>query len=270
MGLAKSKDGLKWTKFNHGHPVLRHGEPGTPDSTKVDHPCVLTFDGKFHMWYTAGDRGSQYKISYATSPDGVHWTRENDGQPVLRPGKEGSFDCRVLLHPWVVRDDNGLLHMWYNGIGVQDFFLVGHATSRDGIHWKRENDGQPVLYPSQISGYDREAYVYNVSVLYKSKTFHMWYTMVTPQDYGPTMYRKRGDDQVCNAIGYAVSKDGTTWMKDNAYTVVNGRRGELDAYGSCAASVVPREDGLWMYYTMSDNGHNYRVGLIKCKGKRAE
>ena len=79
-----------------------------------------------------------------------------------------------------------------------------------------------------------------------------------------------GDDQVCNAIGYAVSKDGTTWKKDNAYTVVNGRRGELDAYGSCAASVVPREDGLWMYYTMSDNGRNYRVGLIKCKGKRAE
>ena len=67
VGLAKSTNRLNWTKTNNGDPVLEHGPPGTFDSTKVDHPAVLFFDNKFHMWYTAGDADSQYKIGYATS-----------------------------------------------------------------------------------------------------------------------------------------------------------------------------------------------------------
>jgi len=119
IGLAKSKDGLHWTKFNRGKPIFVHGQPGSADSTKIDKPAVLHFGGKFHMWYTAGDDTSQYKIGYATSPDGISWKRENNGQPVLGPGAKGKFDDAVLLHPAVVRDDKGLLHIWYNGVGPQ-------------------------------------------------------------------------------------------------------------------------------------------------------
>ena len=163
IGLATSDDGLRWTKANNGQPVLKHGAPGTFDSTKVDHPAVLRFDGKFHMWYTAGDKRSRYTIGYATSPDGIRWTRENDARPVLKPGQQGKFDDQVVLHPAVVRDDNGLLHIWCNGVGPQRSFRVGHATSRDGIHWTRQNNGQPVLEPSVVGEF-HEGYVYNVFV----------------------------------------------------------------------------------------------------------
>ena len=241
VGLATSRDGLNWTRANDGHAVLRHGPPGTFDSTKVDHPAVLHFGGRFHMWYTAGDEGSQYKIGYATSPDGITWKRENNGQPVLGPGAGGKFDDTVVLHPAVVRDDTGLLHIWYNGVGPQKSFRVGHATSRDGVDWTRQNNGDPVLEPGMIDGRP-EQYVFNVMVLLEQGTYHMWYSSalnVVPRRFQPE----------AGAIVYASSQDGTRWTKYREPVFYNGPRGSLDGYGAYACYVVRRDDGLWMYYS---------------------
>ena len=58
VGLAISDDGLSWQKANGGQPVLRHGPAGSFDETKVDHPTVVYFDNRFHMWYTGGNDGT--------------------------------------------------------------------------------------------------------------------------------------------------------------------------------------------------------------------
>lgn len=254
VGLATSNAGLVWTKKNNGDPVLDHGPPGTFDSTKVDHPAVLFFDDKFHMWYTAGDADSQYKIGYATSEDGIDWRRENDARPVLGPGAEGKFDERVVLHPAVVRDQSGLLHIWYNGDGPQRSFWIGHATSRDGIHWERQNGGDPVLEPSKVGG-RKELYVYNVMVLLQDGTYHMWYSTALDIDDRGRLKAKG------NGIVYAHSQDGTQWTKDAVPTLVNGDPGSLDAYACFACYVVPRPDGLWMYYSAGSQYQRYTTTL---------
>ena len=59
-----------WTKANGGEPIFRHGPPGAPDSTKVDHPAVVRFDGRFHMWFTMGGEDSSYTIGYAITARG--------------------------------------------------------------------------------------------------------------------------------------------------------------------------------------------------------
>lgn len=249
IGLATSSDGLEWTNANGGQPVLRHGPPGSFDSTKVDHPAVVRFDGKYHMWYTAGDAASRYKIGYATSIDGVVWQRENNAQPVLGPGEAGRFDDQVVLHPAVLRDDEGTLHMWYNGVGPQQSFRVGYATSLDGIHWERQNNGDPVLTPSEVDG-RMEQYVYNVMALLEDGTFHMWYTSMFDEHY--QQYAPES-----NGIVYAQSTDGTHWIKDSAPIFYNGPQGSLDEYAAYAPYVVRREDALWMYYSV---GHLVDTG----------
>jgi predicted GH43/DUF377 family glycosyl hydrolase len=258
VGLATSKDGLQWTKQNDGYPVFEHGLPGTFDSTKVDHPTVLRFDGKFHMWYTAGDKNSRYTIGYATSPDGIHWTRENNSQPVFGPGNPGQFDDQIVLHPAVVRDDSGLLHMWYNGVGPQESFRVGHATSREGILWARENAGRPVVEPSVVDDFE-EGYVYNVFVMQENCRFHMWYSAWAPND------RKTGANHNC--ITHAVSPDGNSWKKDSTPTLTNGVRGSIDEYACFACSIIPRDDQWWMYYSAGSGSTSgpYRVSLAKCQ-----
>ena len=258
IGLAISRDGLNWSKQNGGDPVFKHGRKGTFDSSKVDHPAVLTFNGKYHMWYTAGDDRSRYTIGYATSADGIHWQRENSGQPVITPGKQGKFDDRMVLHPAVVRDNTGLLHIWYNGVGPQKSFRVGHATSRDGIRWTRQNNGDPVLEPSVVGEF-REGYVYNVFVLLEGDTYHMWYSAWAE--------RERKDGPNHNGITYAVSTDGTRWKKDSVPTLVNGAPGQLDAYACFACYIIRHDAGLWMYYSAApgktkSNGP-YRLSLAK-------
>ena len=257
IGLATSSDGLKWTKANDGKPVFTHGGPGTSDETKVDHPAVLHFDGRFHMWYTAGDLNSRYKIGYAVSPDGYHWQRQNEGRPVLGPGAEGKFDDQVVLHPAVVRDAAGVLHIWYNGVGPQKVFEVGHATSRDGIHWKRENDGQSVLRAGRVSG-NPEEYVYNVMVLLEDGVYRMWYSSARS-------FKLNGRNAWNgSAIVYAESRDGTHWKRDTVQTLVCGEAGSDDAYACFAPYVVRRDDGLWMYYSMGSEYRHYQVGFAKC------
>lgn len=256
IGLATSDDGLTWSKRNGGRPVFRHGPAGSFDSTKVDHPTVLRYDGQFHMWYTAGDDRSNYTIGYATSPDGRQWTRANNAKPVFGTGAPGSFDDQQVLHPAVVRDAGGLLHMWYNGVGPQKSFRVGHATSRDGIHWTRQNQGRPVLTPGVVGDFE-EGYVYNVFVLQQDGQFHMWYSAWTTDD------RRTGPNH--NAIIHAVSADGIAWQKDSVPTITNGPTGSIDEYACFACCVVPRDSGLWMYYSAGSGstGGPYRVSLAK-------
>ena len=242
IGLATSPDGLSWTKANGGEPIFRHGPPGAPDSTKVDHPAVVRFDGRFHMWFTMGDEDSSYTIGYATSENGIDWTRRNQGQPVLGTGVKGKFDDQVVLHPAVVRDDSGKLHLWYMGSGPQQGFRLGYATSHDGIHWIRENDGNPVVEPETL-GDVTEEYVYNCMVLLEGETFHMWYSAGTGIRSGEVVPRG-------NCIRHAVSTDGVHWEKDREPTLCNGPRGSIDEYAAFAPYVVRRDDGLWMYYSI--------------------
>ena len=256
IGLATSKDGIHWEKQNGGAPVFKHGEPGTFDSTKVDHPTVVRYDGKFHMWYTAGDANSRYTIGYATSKDGRAWTRRNRGRPVLGPGRKGQFDDQVVLHPAVIRDTRGVLHLWYNGVGPQNSFRVGHATSHDGVHWTRSNNGKPVLTPSRVGPFD-EGYVYNVFVMQQGAKFHMWYSAWSKGE--PTT----GPNH--NGITHAVSDDGIRWIKDPVPTITNGRAGTIDEYACFACYVVRRNHRWWMYYSSATGpgGKFYRVSLAK-------
>ena len=255
IGLAISRDGLHWNKA--GGPVLTPGGVGTADETKADHPAVVRFGGRFHMWYTAGPRDSRYRICYATSADGARWERQNGGRPVLGPGQQGKFDDRVVLHPTVVRDESGLLHMWYNGVGPQKDFLIGHATSRDGITWDRPKGGDPVLSPGTASG-RQEIYVYNPMVLLENGIYRMWYSSalaITPRG----RYAPHG-----SAIVYAESRDGTNWTRDEVFTLLSGDEGEADAYACFAPYVVRRGAALWMYYSMGSAYQRYQTGLAKC------
>ena len=257
IGLATSRNGLQWTKRNHGKPVFRHGPDGAFDATKVDHPAVLFFEDRFHMWYTAGDAESRYTIGYATSRDGIEWTRANEARPVLTPGRPGQFDDQLVLHPAVVRDETGLLHMWYNGVGPQESFRVGHAVSRDGVHWERENRGLPVLEPHHVDEFE-EGYVYNVFVMREEGMFHMWYSAWT------TDGRVSGPNH--NGITHAVSRDGNRWVRDDTPTLTNGVAGSLDDYACFACWIIRGGDEFRMYYSAASGGADgvYRVCLATC------
>jgi len=74
--------------------VLDVGSSGSFDSTHVLPGTVLKEDGTYKMWYSGtndSNRETNLQIGYATSPDGINWTR-NGTTPVLPMGGINDWD----------------------------------------------------------------------------------------------------------------------------------------------------------------------------------
>ena len=93
IGYATSTDGINWEKYI-GNPVLDLGAVGTWDESEVMHPSVVYDGSTYHMWYNGYGQNVQ-RTGYATSPDGINWTKYS-GNPVLTIGNPGTWDDYML------------------------------------------------------------------------------------------------------------------------------------------------------------------------------
>lgn len=133
IGLAKSRDGITWTREQES-PVVANGKPGEIDSIQAAGPFVLRHGNRFEMWYGAYD--DKHRIAFATSPDGIAWTKHG-AVTGLRGADAGE------LGPSVYFDGTQYL-MFYNSVqGTQ--WLLYAATSTDGQNWVPAYDGRPVV-----------------------------------------------------------------------------------------------------------------------------
>ena len=93
IGMATSPDGIVWTKYDDpsttdppfakSDPVLRPGPEGSWDAVGVWECAVRKTTSGWEMFYTGSDLQS-VQIGYATSADGVHWTKHDDN-PIFVP-----------------------------------------------------------------------------------------------------------------------------------------------------------------------------------------
>ena len=139
---VESNDGRTWTRppvagnDPNPAPVLTAGAPGAWDAGGVFGADVL-YDpadatAPYRMYYS-GLSADVRAIGYATSSDGIAWTKRAD--PALRPGLPGARDAHAVAHPSVIKD-GGLFKMWYEG-DDSTVKAIGYATSVDGVAWKR-------------------------------------------------------------------------------------------------------------------------------------
>ncbi len=237
IGYAWSYDGINWTR--HPAPVLSPGNSGW-DSKGVSAPSVLKKDGLWHMWY-AGKDLSRYGIGYATSSDGITWTKYPNN-PVLTASAEGADDADIVS-PHVLFQ-GGIFHMWYAGRG--DSNQIFYATSPDGVHWTKHANN-PVLHLGGDYEWDNGE-IAAPSVIWTGARFEMWY-----QGYS------RGTLQ--RYLGHAVSPDGIIWSKDALNPVLGLEPNTWDGYSVYYPSVVLRGDGQLMLWYQGEAGENQQKQL---------
>lgn len=106
-------------------PVFTGAGPGHWDARIRERGWILREGDLYRMWYTGFERDSSplLKLGYATSHDGIHWTR-HDQNPIY--DQHWVEDMMVVLH-------QGTYYMFAEGKGDQAQML----TSEDGIRWKR-------------------------------------------------------------------------------------------------------------------------------------
>jgi len=265
IGLATSTDGISWSRYAE-NPVLKTGPRGAWDSLSVRAPWVIYeggvykmwFEGQYRVWYVrehdAGRRGIGWRsewsivtsaIGYATSTDGIHWTKYS-GNPVLTAGKTGRWDDGRISDPVVVSSGSSYI-MYYTGISRQGTTSrIGVATSDDGIHWTKRD--APISIPIGSSGWD--SYTRKLGGVTKvGNTYLMWYAGGSGP-YQPLQ------------IGFAESTDGITWKAypDNP-VITHGNVGTWDGGGIFSPVVVAVGDKYYVYYIANQVIRGYSIGV---------
>lgn len=142
IGLARSRDGLRWEK--HPQPVLALGPRGAWDERAVADPYVVRSGADFYMFYLGEDRARRQRLGVARSRDGIRWQKLR-ANPVLELGEPGAFDEVGLGEP-AVWASHGWYWMLYTGRDRQERRRLGLARSPDGIRWQRVSP-RPVFEP---------------------------------------------------------------------------------------------------------------------------
>jgi len=162
VGHIQASGSQAWTKAG---VVLDRGLPGEPDSHELNAPSVIYDGGEYKMWY-AGTTGSMTgSILYATSPDGVSWTKHGT---VLAPGSPPE---NVNVHYPCVMKDGVMYKMWYSGYDGSHYRIF-YATSADGLTWNRQ---RLVLDIGPNGSYD-DNFAVSPFVLKEGSAYRMWYS----------------------------------------------------------------------------------------------
>jgi len=214
------------------------------DSSGTRMNSMLFENGTFKVWY-GGTDGTHWKIGYATSMDGINWTKQNGGNPVLNLGAGGTWDSNHVSHPIVI-NDAGTYKMWFCGHDGSTW-QVGYATSSDGISWNK-NANNPVMKVKGGTFYSSG--VYTGSVIKENGIYKMW------------MVGYIGGGNAGIRIGYATSNNGIAW-NINANTILAlGVGGSFDSTANNAPNVWRAGNRYFMTYSGYD-GNTMQIGAAE-------
>lgn len=240
IGVATSSDGISWTK-HAANPVFEAGAPGAWDALGVGDPSV-SYDGIFFTMHYTGYGASGRAIGFATSDDGIAWTR-SEANPVLAASAQGTaWDDREVYTPWVLREGTSYT-MWYGGTGARHR-AVGRASSDDGIAWVKQL--APVLEPQVL-----EALTSKPCVLERGGQYRMWYLAIHETPSGGAFP---------GVIDYAQSRDGIEWTL-NRLALAPGPAESWDGEALRAACVLEEAAGTRMWYAGTSASGEGAIGV---------
>jgi hypothetical protein len=171
IGTATSPDGIHWQK--HGSPLLAPHDAWEKTSLQCPNVLYDAASGQYKMWYCGGEQYEPDAVGYATSPDGVTWTRYG-ANPIYEAGsgwenyKVGSFQVHQV---------GAWYYAFYNAFQQQPFVCrVGMARSRNGVtNWER-HPNNPILAPGRPCTWNA-AMIYKPTALWdeRKQRWDVWF-----------------------------------------------------------------------------------------------
>jgi hypothetical protein len=162
IGFGRSEDnGVSFKKLGEG-PLLEYS-PDEPFT--MSGPKIRFFDGKYFLFYIAGDAWVlkdgkpeiSHKIRMATSEDGIHWTKHHKNLISDNWGQNESQASPDVFYK------NGKYHMFFCGWVPHDFRQtllrkIGYAWSTDLVNWTRDDSKAGIDISDD--GFDNEMVAY--------------------------------------------------------------------------------------------------------------
>jgi predicted GH43/DUF377 family glycosyl hydrolase len=236
-----------WTRIS-ADPILSPQGDGF-ESAGTFNPAVVKKDGKFVMLYRAQDKKGTSSLGYASSDDGVHFTRRP--APVLvsdAPYEKGGGveDPRLIKF-------GRTYYLTYTGFNNVDGQGPDHrdaqlclATSTDLIHWKRHG----VIIPSYKGNWNVKWTKSGAIVPQKvNGKYWMYY-----------LGDAKGKD---TQMGIAYSTDLLHWTGTLDQPVLSSRPGMFDSQVvEPGPPPVITPQGIFLVYNGADDKSIYSTGWV--------
>ncbi|MFC1999233.1 hypothetical protein ACFLXE_00555 [Chloroflexota bacterium] len=159
VGYATSPDGSTWTKSG-SNPVMGPGAAGAWD-TNIRDMDVINNPGTWKMWYTATGSSDTPRIGYASSTDGVNWTKL-EANPQNLTGSGGSSQPSYSPDGSQIVYAVSLGNLWtINSDGTGDSFFYSDAGTIKDPAWHPTNSDL-IAYSSNATG-NYEIYILDTS-----------------------------------------------------------------------------------------------------------
>ena len=245
IALVESDDGIHWS----GPPRIVLGpNPSSGWEDEVNRPVVLERDGTYHLWYT-GQANGHSAIGYATSKDGVEWTRKSS-RPVLAPDQP--WEKVATMCPHVIWDpESRRFRMWYSAGDQYEPDAIGYATSPDGMTWQKDNDN-PIFRPDPRQNWEQHK-VTAVQVQKQGDWYLMFYIGFRDLDHAQ--------------IGVARSRDGRTgWQRHPENPIIRPGVGQWDA-DACYKPFAIFDGTKWLLWYNGRRGGVEQIGVAFHQGE---
>lgn len=245
VAITESKDGIHWKPPQ----IVLGPRHETGWEGDINRPIVVHRKDGYHMWYT-GQATGRSSIGYATSVDGVIWTRKSD-RPVLV--SEAPWEGVAVMCPHVMWDERRhLWRMWYSAGDQYEPNAIGYATSKDGLNWQKHM-ANPVFTPDVRFDWEKNR-VAAAQVIFWEGWYYAFYVGFRDIDHAQ--------------IGMARSKDGiTSWVRHAGNPIVRPTPGGWDA-DACYKPFTVQVDGGWKLWYNGRNQHLEQIGLVTRSGER--
>ena len=196
------------------NPVFSGTGKDTWDSVIRERGYILNEDGLYHLWYTGYRNINDEKhLGYATSPDGLVWTR-HPGNPIFSDG---------WVEDMIVVKSDGTYYMFAEGKDDIAHLL----TSLDRIHWKERGP----LDIRQVNGEPISKGAYGTPTVWLEDG--VWY-----------LFYERGD----LGIWLATSRDHKVWTNQQDDPVIRIGPEVYDQYGLAMDQIIKYKGKYYGYY----------------------
>ncbi len=170
IGYATGPDGKTWKRMSP-KPVLSPGKPWEKTSVMCPHVIYDEAANLYRMWYSGGEQYEPNAIGYATSPDGLHWSKHPQN-PVFRPDPKSPWEQERVTACQVVRQGDWHV-MFYIGFRDVNHAQIGVARSKDGITGWERHPANPIIRPGK-DRWDHDA-VYKPCAILDGDRWLLWY-----------------------------------------------------------------------------------------------
>lgn len=232
-------------------PKMYYGDDSRTGQPFSKDPHVVKFNGRYLMYYTIAESVKPPKtglgIGIAESHDLINWRKVGE----ITPAPDAEYERKGIAAPGaLVRD--GKVHLFYQTYGNGKKDAICHATSEDGINFKR-NPTNPIFSPTGDWNCGRAI---DAEVAFFKGRYYLYFAT-------------RDKDLKVQMQGVASAPASTNfnredWTQESDESIL---KPELDWEKMCieAASVIRRKGRLVMFYAGAYNNDPQQIGVAVSK-----